>query len=227
MRCNLNNVSDFIVSCDNLGSVPALFDVAIHEDDRGSFQEVWALRRFRELFKQKFEINSIVPSVEQVNFASNPNRGTLRGMHWQSKKAPVGKFVFCLSGCIQDIVVDVRRDTKSIKPYDSYGNNCSYILKGLDCTHGNTAKALWVPKGFAHGYLTLLDNTNVVYLQTDSGYSALESCSCDPLSCGLPWISKVSLGLEEYRMSEKDKNAPDFSKLKTLHSDDLFELSET
>jgi dTDP-4-dehydrorhamnose 3,5-epimerase len=113
-------------------------------DERGAFSELWEREAFgrRGLFK----------TIDQASAASNKTAGTLRGMHFQQAPFAQAKLVSCSAGAVHDVIVDLRADSPTFRQW-----------LGLDLTAGD-ALALYVPAGFAHGYLTLQDDSTVDYL---------------------------------------------------------------
>jgi len=114
-------------------------------DDRGFFLEMWRAERLGEM--------GIDAPLIQVNH-SRSSRGVLRGLHYQIRQ-PQGKLVSVINGAIFDVAVDVRRNS------DTYGR-----WVGRELSDRNSAM-LWIPKGFAHGFLTLSDSADVLYACTD------------------------------------------------------------
>ena len=114
-------------------------------DDRGFFLEMWRAERLGEM--------GIDGPLVQVNH-SRSSRGVLRGLHYQIRQ-PQGKLVSVINGAIFDVAVDVRRNS------DTYGR-----WVGRELSDRNSAM-LWIPKGFAHGFLTLSDSADVLYACTD------------------------------------------------------------
>ena len=157
-------------------------------DHRGYFFEAYS--------KKKFEENNIFIDFVQDNQSFNANAGTLRGLHFQTSVCPQGKLVRCLSGAIIDVAVDLRKKSKTYK---------KWITIELNDTN---KKQLLVPRGFAHGFLTLVPNT-VIFYKVDNYYSP-ES------DAGIKWNDPeiaVDWGIRdsnEIILSEKDLNQPFF-----------------
>src|ERR1700748_168673 len=119
-----------------------------HGDDRGWFAEVFNARKFAEAgLPQQFV-------QDNQSFSA---RGVLRGLHYQLGQ-PQGKLVRALSGHIWDVAVDLRRDSPD------FGKWAGFDLKG------ETLEYLWIPEGFAHGFLVLSEDANVVYKTTNLYY---------------------------------------------------------
>ena len=156
-------------------------------DDRGFFQEVFNGPRMG---------HPLPEGMVQMNH-SRSTKGVVRGLHWQMPN-PVGKFVTCLHGRILDVVVDIRQSSATFKKWAGYE---------LDSERG---QRLWVPEGFAHGFVVISPIADVLYLQSapfdPEGDRVLRWN--DP-SIGIEWPVMV----DEFTISEKDKNAPLLSEL--------------
>ena len=114
-----------------------------HVDARGAFA--------RTFCAEEFEQNGLPPQFPQCNLSINEHAGTLRGMHFNIERHAESKLVRCVRGAIHDVVVDLRRGSPS---------RLQHV--GITLTAENRL-ALYVPAGFAHGFLTLEDNTDVYY----------------------------------------------------------------
>lgn len=124
----------------------AIIDLELREDDRGFFARTFDVA--------EFEAAGLNPAVEQCNASFNHKAGTLRGMHYQLAYAPEVKLVRCIRGAIVDKIVDMRPDSETYLQHVS-----------VELTAENR-RALYVPAMFAHGYQTLVDNTEVIYQVT-------------------------------------------------------------
>ena len=116
-------------------------------DVRGRFFETWNAREFAAIGITEFFV--------QDNHVVNPARGTLRGLHYQLPPAAQGKLVRVTRGAIFDVAVDIRRGSRG------FGRHVGVVLSAENWHQ------LWVPAGFAHGYCTLEDDTEVLYKVTD------------------------------------------------------------
>lgn len=116
-------------------------------DSRGFFARTFCAR--------EFEAAGLNGQVSQANMAFNDVAGTLRGLHYQLPPAAEAKLVRCTRGRVFDVAVDVRRDSPT------YLRHVGIVLDPLD------HRALYVPEGCAHGYLTLADETEVSYLVSE------------------------------------------------------------
>jgi dTDP-4-dehydrorhamnose 3,5-epimerase len=128
----------------------------VFEDQRGFFLESWNQRALDEA------VGECVTFVQDNR--SRSARGVLRGLHYQTEPHPQGKLVSVLSGAIFDVVVDLRRASPS------FGKSLGLELKAEDHT------MIWIPAGFAHGFLVLSDFADVAYKATDFYSPAHERC---------------------------------------------------
>lgn len=156
-----------------------------HADERGFFARTFCREEFTE--------RGMNPHVAQCNVSFNKRRGTLRGMHYQVQPLAEAKLVRCTSGAIFDVIIDLR---------DSSATFCQHVAIELCARSGNM---LYIPEGFAHGFQTLEDNTEVFY-QMSQPYAA--ECARgvrwnDP-SFAVEWPSADRIILE------RDRNYPDF-----------------
>ncbi|HEY1629073.1 MAG TPA: dTDP-4-dehydrorhamnose 3,5-epimerase family protein [Tepidisphaeraceae bacterium] len=127
-----------------------VIDIAPIRDERGFFTYLFESR--------EAAAHGLRIGVAQVKLSYNNHKGTLRGMHWQAAPAAEIKLIRCTRGAIWDVIVDLRPGSPT------YLQNF-----GVELTAENR-KALYVPQLIAHGYQTLMDETEVVY-QTDEFYS--------------------------------------------------------
>lgn len=124
-----------------------IIDLEKHEDDRGFFARSWCQREFMA--------KGLSAQFVQCNISFNKQRGTVRGMHYQVPPCAEDKLVRVTQGSIFDVIVDLRPDSETfLKWY------------GAELTQENH-RALYVPKGFAHGFQTLLDDTEVFYQMSE------------------------------------------------------------
>lgn len=117
-------------------------------DERGFFARSWCAQEFR--------LHGLNPNVAQCSVSFNARRGTLRGMHYQNEPYPEAKLVRCCSGAIYDVVLDLRPTSATY---------CKWFA--VELTAANR-KMLYVPEGFAHGFQTLADDTEVFYQISES-----------------------------------------------------------
>jgi dTDP-4-dehydrorhamnose 3,5-epimerase len=120
-----------------------VIDIEAVSDERGSFSKVFQNNIHSSL--NKFEI-------KQVNISENIKSGTVRGMHLQKGEYGDSKIVFCLTGKLVDVCIDLRKSSKTFLQ----------IFSVTLSEHGG--KCLYIPHGVAHGFQTLQDDTNILYL---------------------------------------------------------------
>ena len=117
------------------------------EDERGFFARTWCQR--------EFEAHGINAQLAQCNVSFNKKKGTLRGMHYQTSPHEEAKLVRCTMGAIFDVIIDLRRQSPTFKKWVA-----------VDLNERNR-RMLYVPEGFAHGFQTLEDNTEVFYQMSE------------------------------------------------------------
>ena len=117
------------------------------EDERGFFARSWCEKEFA-----KHGLNS---NLVQCNISFNRKQGTLRGMHYQGDPHEEAKLVRCTMGAIYDVIIDLRSESATFKQWT-----------GVELTAENR-KMLYIPEGFAHGFQTLEDNTEVFYQMSE------------------------------------------------------------
>ena len=116
------------------------------EDDRGFFA--------RSFCQEEFAAHGLSPVVAQCNVSYNARRGTLRGMHYQAEPHAEAKLVRCTQGAIWDVIVDLRRGSPTFRRW--YGVELS----------ADNRRALYAPEGMAHGFQSLTDDAEVLYLMS-------------------------------------------------------------
>jgi len=161
-----------------------IFEPRVFQDERGFFFES---------FNQK-EFNKEVPGVQfQQDNHSKSNKGVLRGLHYQIQHSQ-GKLVRVIKGSVFDVAVDLRKSSNSFGKWF-----------GLELSAANK-RQLWIPPGFAHGFLTLEDNTEFLYKTTDFYYPEHEKCLIwnDP-SIGIKWPE-----INNLKLSNKDLSGDPF-----------------
>ncbi len=155
-------------------------------DERGSFARTWCRREFEE--------HGLHGTFVQANISRNRLKGTVRGMHWQRAPKAEAKLVRCSRGSLFDVVVDLRTDSPTYLKW-----------LGVELSDSN-GRMLFVPEGFAHGFQTLANDTEVSYLMSEFYVRELQSGARynDP-SFGIEWPIEVST------LAPKDAAWPDFS----------------
>jgi len=156
------------------------------EDERGFFARTWSTAELAAL--------GVASQFVEANFSYNHQRGTLRGLHWQAAPYGQAKLVGCTRGSIFDVGVDLRPDSETYKQWT-----------GITLSSTNRLM-LYLPDGFAHGYLTLEDDSEVQYLVT-SGYvpeSGRGARWNDP-AFGIRWPE-----VGDFIINQRDRNYTDF-----------------
>ena len=154
-------------------------------DERGAF--INALNFQQDVFEQHWGKRPI----RQINLSSNINKGTLRGLHFQRDQFSEAKIVRCLKGRIFDVTVDLRADSQG------YLEVRQFIL---DAVEGNS---VFIPEGHAHGFQTLEDHCEVLYLHSkDRDIEAETGIRWDDPDLAISWP------LEPTVMSARDSNLP-------------------
>ena len=177
---------------------PLLLTPRVFGDERGFFLESWN--------QQAFNAAAGDTAFVQDNH-SRSSRGVLRGLHYQLPPHPQGKLVRCVVGEIFDVAVDIRRSSPT------FGQWVGAVLSA------DNKQQLWVPAGFAHGFLTLSEQAEVLYKTTDFWSRECERAICwvDP-ALAIAWPLEALAGAEP-QLSEKDAVAP---LLAELAEGDLF-----
>ena len=153
-------------------------------DHRGFFSESWNRRTLEAAGLH-------LPEFVQDNHSLSARKGTLRGLHYQAPPHAQGKLVRCGRGALFDVAVDARRGSPT------YGR---WVGAELSFDNG---RQLWIPAGFLHGFVTLQDDTEVVYKCTDH-YDRASDGAVRWDSVGVDW------GVADPVLSEKDSGAPAF-----------------
>jgi dTDP-4-dehydrorhamnose 3,5-epimerase len=155
------------------------------EDDRGFFARSWC--------RNEFESYGLNQRLVQCNVSFNKQAGTLRGMHFQAAPHEEAKLVRCTAGAMYDVIVDLRQDSATYLQWVGQRLNAS------------NRRMLYVPEGFAHGFLTLENDTEVFYQMSE--FYAPECARGyrynDP-AFGIEWPNDVSV------ISERDRTYADF-----------------
>lgn len=164
---------------------PSIIDLEKHKDQRGFFARAFCQREFAE--------QGLAQDMVQTNVSFSAKRGTLRGMHYQTPPHQEAKLIRCTRGALYDVIVDVRPDS------DTYGQWMGVELSA------DTHRMFYVPEGFAHGFLTLADETEVMY-QVSAFYApgSEEGLRYDDPALGIEWPISVQV------ISNKDLSWPAF-----------------
>ena len=163
-----------------------IIEPQVFGDSRGWFMESWS--------QKKMEEAGLFYNFVQDNHSFSAIKGTLRGLHFQKGSSSQAKLVRCVRGAVLDVAVDLRKNSKTYK-------------KWVGCVLSEeNKKQFLIPRGFAHGFLTLTDNVEFVY-KADNYY--------DPQADrNIIWNDEdinIDWGIENPILSEKDKKAPKLS----------------
>ena len=162
-----------------------LLDLEKRGDDRGFFARAFCEREFGE--------HDLVTRFVQVNNSLSAVKGTLRGMHYQLGPKAETKVVRCIRGGLYDVILDLRRGSPT------FGESF-----GAELTAENR-RMMYVPKGFAHGFITLTEQTEAFYFADEFYAPDLErGIRWNDPKFGLSWPSSPAV------LSEKDASHPDF-----------------
>jgi dTDP-4-dehydrorhamnose 3,5-epimerase len=155
------------------------------EDERGFFGRAWC--------QKEFEDHGLNPNICQINTSYTKNKGTIRGLHYQVNPYQETKFIRCTRGRIFDLIIDLRHDSPTFMQW--IGNELS----------SDNYKMVYVPENFAHGILTLEDNSEIYYPVTQFYTPGSER--------GIRWNDpafNIKWPIEVEIVSEKDNSHPDF-----------------
>ncbi len=176
---------------------PLLIKPKVYEDERGFFMESWNQKKINDLIGKS--------TIFVQDNHSKSGKGVLRGLHYQLPPKAQGKLVRCINGEIFDVIVDIRQDSKT------FGQWIGVYLDSKD------HHQVWIPFGFAHGFLVTSQCAEVIYKTTDFWSTSLEMSIYwnDPhIKINWPDLN------ESPQLSNKDKQAP---YLLNLSSDQLFQ----
>jgi dTDP-4-dehydrorhamnose 3,5-epimerase len=145
-----------------------IVDLEHREDPRGFFA--------RTFCRDEFEAHGLVGDFVQCNTSFNARRGTLRGLHFQHAPHEEIKLVRCTSGVILDVIVDLRPESATY---------CRWKAVELSAANG---RALYIPRGFAHGFQTLADRSEVYYQMAERYYpGSAAGVRWDDPAFGIDW----------------------------------------
>ncbi len=155
------------------------------QDERGFFARSWC--------RQQLASRGLCDRVVQINTALNPREGTLRGLHYQEAPFCEVKVVSCNRGAIFDVLVDLRPQSATFLKWHG------------EILSADNFRALYVPEGCAHGYLTLESDSVVTYLTSESYVpTAARGVRFDDRAFGIEWPREVRV------ISAADRGWPDF-----------------
>jgi dTDP-4-dehydrorhamnose 3,5-epimerase len=156
------------------------------EDDRGFFARTWCHKEFAE--------HGLNPALVQCSISFNKYKGTLRGMHYQAHPFQEDKLLRCTRGAIYDVIIDLRADSPTFTHWIA-----------VELTADNR-RMLYVPKGFAHGFQAVEDESEVFYQMSEFYHQECSMCvKWDDPSFAIEWP------LPDPILSHGDRNCPMFS----------------
>jgi dTDP-4-dehydrorhamnose 3,5-epimerase len=170
-------------------SLPGVFVVEpeLREDERGFFARTWC--------REEFATAGLPTDWPQCNISFNRQAGTLRGMHWQAAPHEEVKLVRCTMGAAYDVVLDLRPDSPTFKKWAAF-----------EITAANR-KAVYIPAGCAHGFQTLVDNTELFYHMGESYHpESARGVRWDDPAFGIVWPP-----CEKRVLGTRDLAFPDFT----------------
>ena len=170
-------------------ALPGAFVIELEPftDERGFFARSWDVELAAE--------HGLAQRWLQSNVSFNRRAGTMRGMHWQAEPHAEDKLVRVTAGAVWDVLVDLRPDSPSYR---------EHVGVRLDA---DNRISVYIPKGFAHGFQTLVDETELFYLHSEPHAPGFErGAHWDDPAFGIEWPLP-----ESPILSERDRSWPDFS----------------
>jgi dTDP-4-dehydrorhamnose 3,5-epimerase len=165
-----------------------IIEPQLHVDERGFFARTWCEREFNE--------HKLESKIVQCNISYNAKKGTLRGMHYQIHPHAEVKLIRCTRGAIFDVIVDLRPSSPT------YKQHTSVILSA------ENRKMLYVPKGFAHGFQTIMDDSEVFYQMSEFfAPTSARGFRWDDSAFNILWPDHIRM------ISLKDRSYPDFAEI--------------
>jgi dTDP-4-dehydrorhamnose 3,5-epimerase len=162
-----------------------VIDLERREDERGFFARYWC--------QHEFEAQGLTMSVAQINNSFSQQQGTLRGMHYQIEPYGEAKLLRCIRGAIYDVIIDLRPSSLTYKQW--FGAELSAANRTM----------LYVPEGFAHGFLSLEDDVEVIYLVSQFYTPGHErGVRYDDPAFAIAWPRAIEV------ISDKDRSWPDY-----------------
>lgn len=164
-----------------------VIELELLRDDRGFFARTFDVEEFRR--------HGLEPAVVQCNTSFNERAGTLRGLHYQADPDGECKLVRCTGGAIYDVIVDLRQDSETY---------CRWFAVELSA---DKARQLYVPRGMAHGFQTLVDDSEVAYQMSHVHVpEQARGVRWDDPAFGIEWPEA------ERTISDRDGTYPDFQR---------------
>lgn len=161
-----------------------IIDIDLREDERGFFARSWCT--------EEFAAYGLEPGLVQCSISFNRKKGTLRGMHYQAAPHQEDKVVRCTAGAIYDVIVDLRPDSDTFKQWLAF-----------ELTAANR-RAVYIPRGFAHGFQTLEDDTEVLYQMSQFYHpESARGIRWDDPAIGIEWPNDTRI------ISDRDRDYKD------------------
>jgi dTDP-4-dehydrorhamnose 3,5-epimerase len=162
-----------------------LMELDRHEDERGFFARLWD--------RSDFEARALTGSLDQCSLSYNRRAGTIRGMHYQAAPREEVKVVRCVRGAIYDVLLDLRPTSATYR---------QWVARELT---GDNRMSFYVPRGVAHGFQTLTDDAEVLYLIAGPYDPALaRGVRWNDPAFAIQWPHAASV------MSARDRDYPDY-----------------
>ena len=168
--------------------IPGVFVIELerHEDDRGWFARAWC--------REEFAAHGLPTDLAQTNLSHNTQRGTVRGMHFQITPHAEAKLIRCIAGAVHDVVLDLRSESATFK--QSFATELS----------ADNGRAVFLPKGIAHGFQTLTDDATLFYqMSTPYASESARGVRWDDATFQIEWP------IAEAIVCERDAAFPDFT----------------
>ena len=151
-----------------------IIDIEPREDDRGFFARSWC--------EDEFKQHGLNPRLVQCNISFNKKLGTIRGLHYQAAPFAEAKVVRCTMGALYDVIVDLRPESPTYKHWVS-----------VELTAENR-RGLYIPEDFAHGFQTLMDNTEAFYQMSEFYHpECARGVRWDDPAFGISWPTAPSM----------------------------------
>ena len=168
----------------------------VYQDNRGFFYESWNQKLFNKAIGEEVKFL-------QDNHSSS-NIGVLRGLHYQIEPKSQGKLVRCVSGSVFDVAVDIRKSSPT------FGEWTSIVLDKVNKI------MIWIPVGFAHGFLAIEENSEVLYKASEFWSKEQDrSIRWDDKDININWPLK-DINFFEPKLSKKDSKAPFLKNIEVL-----------
>ena len=163
-----------------------IIDLDRHEDERGFFARTWC--------HQEFSDHGLNADIAQTSISFNKHAGTLRGMHFQIEPYEETKLVRCTRGALHDVIIDLRTGSPNYKQWTA-----------VELSADNY-RMLYIPAGFAHGFITLEDNTEATYMISDPYVpDSASGIRWDDLAFDVKWPRAIEV------ISDRDLEWPDYT----------------